>query len=259
MKKQASYGSRLFSLWRGIWGLKVESQELKHAEVVFFNAIREQEKQNTGLRDAVSQLIYQRNRLEQQISQKNADFKLVQRALEKSALDNDDTKALAFIKQNREIENDSRRLKLEFEKLNLQSIKAKSNLLTMEQKVKSLKTEQAQMVARKNVALARKNAKDAVDLATCNRFEAPAFAALDQVRESIERLETLVEQQADFEEATESNTLQQLKNEQDLEDDTVALAQIKLRLKGHLLPMPQQQSSSLETSEPTLGFVEATR
>lgn len=217
--------NRFVSLWRGMFGVRVERAEARNAEAVYFQAITEREKNYEELRSAAARLVYLRHRTEAERTQAMKDGVVVEEALKRAALGNDDGKALALMRKRRELGEAEGRQTHELERLSAQADAAKESLDKLAQALSDLKRERVEMLARKAHAEAQQRAQLAFDAAL--RGGDGASQALEGVREAIARMEVEVglEQRRDGE-----VSMAQLRREAALDGDREALASLKTHL-----------------------------
>lgn len=247
--------SRLLNLWRGIWGAKLSDVEVRNAEAVYHNAIRQRAGQHNRLKDAVGRLVYLRNRLEADIQQRQRDRQMVEQSLAK-LVGEDDDRALALIRKRRAIAVEIERLQGEHERITIQAEAAKQGLREVGDSIRRLKQERTEMLARKANALARIEVADILerstsDLSTTNQ-------ALENVREAITRLEYRAELEVndDFELNGELS-LAELRRSFEDEEDLAELAVLKVRLSqkpAAALPSPRP-SRAVNAESQTVGGV----
>ena len=233
MQKRGFFG-RIADLWRGFWGVKLNVAEAKNAELVYHNAVRTRTHQQEKLHDAVTRLAYLRNKVEVALTQRREDLALVESALTRAAHDDEDLRALALIRKQRTLQAEVERLEMEHGRLGEQTETAKETLADVRKAIGHLKQERDEMLARKQHAMARIQVASVLqeslgDMGTTDQ-------ALENVRESILRMETQAGLDSEPMEANGEVSIATLRREAADESDREALSELKLRLGKHLLP-----------------------
>ncbi len=230
--RNKGFFARLADLWRGFWGVKLENVEVGQAEAVYHRALAERRRHHEELREAASRLVYLRNKTTERLEQGRRDLELVEQALKRAALADEDLKALALIQKRRELAEAIGRAEADLVKLGTQADAAKAGLAKVAQAIEELKAERAQMLARKAHAEAQLRAQQAFESALA--AGAVQDPALENVREAILRLES----DAGLGESAGPGeiSLAELRREAALADDKQALSTLKLELRGRLLP-----------------------
>ncbi len=235
--------ARLADLWRGIWGVKLSDAEARNAEAVYHNAINDHVGHHDRLKEALARLVYLRNRIDAELRERTKDLGLVDGALTRAAQAQDDARALALLRKKRQLEQETERLGQELAGLSRQAEKAKEGLLQLQQAIRRLKEERAEMLARKAHALARRDAQQALQRLNDTSDLLGAVSALDNVRESILRLENEVGIEEETPTLPGEVSLRELRRTAEEEADREALADLKARL-GLIVESPADELNS---------------
>lgn len=244
--KRKGFFARLADLWRGFWGVRLDHAEVHQTEAVYHRAIEERIGHQAKLKDAVSRLVYLRNRTESAIAQKRKDLELTTAALQRAVLADRDQDGVVLLRKQRALETEIERLEGEHARLQTQSETAKQTLAELSAAVTTLKQERAEMLARKAHASARLDAQQV--LASVSGADLThADAALENVREAIFRLEGQAGLHPDVDDGTKrmAELEQQIRDEAD--QDT--LRAMKMKLRGRLLVANTAAPSSLKLEE----------
>ena len=231
MQKKGFF-TRLWNLWRGFWGHTIDGAETRNAELVYHNAIADRQRHYEKLKDAVGRLVYLRNQIEADLLQKRDDLKLVEGALLKAASADDDATALPLVRKQRELHQAIERLSDEHERLRQQSEDSKTSLGELVVAIRKLQQERDEMVARKQHATARLQIASAVQntLQQNSTGAQRIDTALENVRESIVRLETQAGLALEHHRTEDEVSLAELRKQAEEDADKEALTAIKRRL-----------------------------
>lgn len=236
--RRRGFLARWISLWHGFWGLRLRNAEAGQAEAVYHQAIERRAAQHRNLKDAVSRLVYLRNRLDSDLRQRQDDLQVVTAALMKAAREDNDARALGLIRKKRTLEAEVTRLESEYERLHQQAQQAKESLGEVSQAVQKLKAERDEMLARKQHALSQLEIKSALE--STSAAPGSADAALESVREAITRLEVEADLDPETLAPEAEVSLQDLRLEAESDADRATLAQLKVKLGQRGLPAHAQ-------------------
>lgn len=229
--------ARLADLFRGMFGVKLKNAEARNAEAVYHNAVGEHVRHHDRLKDAITRMVYLRNKVEADLKDKQNDLRLVVKALNKAVRDSDDDRAMALIRTRNKLTAEVERLQSELQRLAVQSEKAKEGLVEVKNAIGRLKVEREEMLARKAHALARRDAQNALNRLTDVGHLDGALSALDSVRESILQLEQSVEIDDEAEvEARGEISIAALRREAVEDAERDELARLKTEAGRNLLP-----------------------
>jgi len=222
--------SRMADLWRGIWGSKLERAETANTGAVYHSAITRLQNKQTQLKEAVGRLIYLRNRVDSQLQRKSSDLSIVAEALRDSTAGNDDTRSLSLVRKRRVLGEEVERLHNEHQRLQAQADTAKQGLTKVAQSIGKLKQEKSEMLARKVHAEARLEVAHAMRESNVDLGQ--TFSALENVRESIERLEQAADLDGEMGTGDETElSLGQLRKLAQEREDREELERLKQRNK----------------------------
>jgi phage shock protein A len=224
--------TRFISLVRGSLGTSLRHAEAHNPEAVYDDAVLQRTQHYTHLREAVARLTYLRTRLESELQQQRTDLHLVERALEKSVLANDDTRALGLIRKKRVRSEDITRGEEQLRKLTEQTAQAKRALQELAGSIQQLKGERSEMLARKVHAAARLQLSDVLHQSVGTSLD--SNVALENVREAILQLEheAAVETILDHP-STEDLSFSTLRREGQAAEDAQTLAALKREIGVH--------------------------
>jgi len=223
---QYSLLTRFVSLVCGSLGTSLRHAEAHNPEAVYDDAILQRKQHYNHLREAVARFTYLRTRLESELQQQRTDLHLVDQALEKAVLANDDPRALVLICKKRTVSADIAQGEEKLQKLTDQADHAKAGLQEIADNVQQLKSERSEMLARKVHAEARLQVSEV--LRQSGRTLPDVDIALEHAREAIlqREHEAAVETTLDHA-STEALSFSTLRREGQTAEDIQTLAALK--------------------------------
>lgn len=224
--------TRFVSLIRGSLGTSLRHAEAHHPEAVYDDALLQRTQHYTHLREAVARLTYLRARLESELRHQQTDLHLIEQALEKAVLANEDTRALGLIHKKRTVSEDISRGEEKLQKLTEQTAQAKGALQELADSIQQLKSERSEMLARKAHAEVRLQLSDVLRQSVGGSPDADI--ALEHAREAILQLEHEAAVETTLDHAsTEDLPLSTLRREGQAAEDTQMLAALKREIGVH--------------------------
>jgi len=178
-----SFFDRLANLWKGFLSLWISDYESKNPEAVYESAIEQRKIKYMELRKAVSGIVYLRNKLQNELQQKEAELVDVNAQIPVAVQEGEDEAALVLLQKKNELESAVTGLKAELEKVSQQAEDAKSGLITFQGEIEKLKREKQEMLAKKATADARIQINETLEGLSTDAD----IKALDGVRESIHK------------------------------------------------------------------------
>jgi phage shock protein A len=176
---------RLANVWRGFLSLWVSDIENRNPEAVYEAAIDERVRSHRELKKAVSGIMYLRNKLSNELEEKERQLREVLNQLPVAVEDGEDEVALVLIQKKDELTTSIEALSAELQKVSQQAEEAKRGLLAFQAEIDKLKREKEQMLAKKANAEARIRIQETLDGLSTDAD----VKALDNVREHISKLQ----------------------------------------------------------------------
>jgi phage shock protein A len=174
---------RLKSLFRGFFGSWVRDREQQAPEVVYEQAIAERVRQYRELKDAVAGILYMRNKLESEISERRAEIARLHDDVRRSVRRGEDETSLTLIAHKQALFEELERAEQELEEVRIQAEEAKTNLIRFREEIRSLVREKGRMLATLANARARRRLQAAIEGLSVDA----EMDALENVREHISR------------------------------------------------------------------------
>jgi phage shock protein A len=177
---------RLGNIWKGFLSLWISDIETRNPEAVYEAAIDERVRKHKELKKAVSGIVYLRNKLSNELEEKERELREVMQQIPVAVQEGEDEVALVLIQKKDELTSQIEGLSVELEKVKGQAEESKSALIQFQAEIERLKREKDEMLARKANAEARIKITETLDgLST----EAD-IKALDNVRTHIGKLQS---------------------------------------------------------------------
>lgn len=190
---------RMANLWNGFWSLWISNKEKSNPEAVYEAALDERIRKHGDLKKAVSGIVYLRNKVSNELEQKEKELKEVNAQLPVALEQGDDEVALLLLQRKNELEKAVEGLRIELDKVNKQAEEAKSALVQFQAEIGKLKRERDEMIAKKATAEARIKIQESLDGLSTDAD----IKALEGVREHIHQLQA----QADVGSEIKNNSL----------------------------------------------------
>jgi phage shock protein A len=181
--------TRLANLWNGFLSLFIEGIEAANPEIVYESAINARVAQYQKLMKAVSGIVYLRNKLQKDLETKTKELKEIQKQIPVAVQQGEEEAALVLIERKNALTAEIEQLDIDLKKTSRDAEEAKSNLVSFEGEIKKLKSEKETMIARRENASAKRKIQDALSGLSVDAD----IKALDNVRESIHKLEAEVD------------------------------------------------------------------
>ena len=190
---------RMANLWNGFWSLWISNKEKSNPEAVYEAALDERIRKHGDLKKAVSGIVYLRNKVSNELEQKEKELKEVNAQLPVALEQGDDEVALLLLQRKNELEKSVEALRGELDKVNKQAEEAKGALVQFQGEIGKLKRERDEMLAKKATAEARIKIQESLDGLSTDAD----IKALEGVREHIHQLQA----QADVGSEIKNNSL----------------------------------------------------
>jgi len=175
---------RLRSLFRGVFGSWVRDREQQSPEVVYEQAIAERVRQYRELKDAVAGILYMRNKIESEISERRAEIARLHDDVRRSVRRGEEETSLSLIAHKQALFEELERAEQELEHVRAQAEEAKTNLVRFREEIRSLVREKGRMLATLANARARRRLQAAIEGLSVDA----EMDALENVREHISRV-----------------------------------------------------------------------
>jgi phage shock protein A len=227
--------ARLRSLIGGIFRGWVRDRESDSPEVVYEQAIGERVRQYRELKSAVAGILYMRNKLESEITERRAEIARLHDDVRRAVRSSRDEISLSLISQKQALFEDLERAEAELSEVKTQAEEAKGNLMRFREEIRGLVREKGRMLATLANAKARRRLQVAIEGLSVDA----EMDALENVREHISRVAMegqLTQEIGDVGGDGLRSQLREFRDEGRRESARTELEQLKRELSAHTLP-----------------------
>ncbi len=186
--RQESRGllGRLFNLIRGVFAVWIRDGEEQNPRAVYESAINERTRQYHELKQAIAGILYMRNKLEAEISERRAEIARMHDDVKRAVRRGQDEIAVTLIAQKQTLLDELERSERELEGVRAEAEDAKNNLVRFREEIRALVREKGRMLATLANAQARRRIQQALEGLSVDA----EMRALEGVREHIGKLAT---------------------------------------------------------------------
>ena len=178
--------ARLRNLLRGMFAIWIRDSETQNPRAVYEQAIDERTRQYRQLKEAVAGILYMRNKLEAEITERRADIARTHDDIRRAVRRGHDDISLTLIAQKQSLMGELERAERELESVRSEAEEAKVNLVRFREEIRGLVREKSRMLATLANAQARRRIQEALDGLSVDAD----MRALESVREHVARLST---------------------------------------------------------------------
>lgn len=178
--------SRMRNLLRGMFAIWIRDSETQNPRAVYEQAIDERTRQYRQLKEAVAGILYMRNKLEAEITERRADIARTHDDIRRAVRRGQDDISLTLIAQKQSLMEELERAERELEGVRSEAEEAKVNLVRFREEIRGLVREKSRMLATLANAQARRRIQEALDGLSVDAD----MQALESVREHVARLST---------------------------------------------------------------------
>jgi len=174
------------NLLRGMFAIWIRDSETQNPRAVYEQAIDERTRQYRQLKEAVAGILYMRNKLEAEITERRADIARTHDDIRRAVRRGQDDISLTLIAQKQSLMEELERAERELEGVRSEAEEAKVNLVRFREEIRGLVREKSRMLATLANAQARRRIQEALDGLSVDAD----MRALESVREHVARLST---------------------------------------------------------------------
>ncbi len=223
--------ARFRSLLRGIFGQWVRDREEDNPEAVYEQAIVERTRQYRELKDAVAGILYMRNKLEAEITERRAEIARLHDDIRRTVRRGQDESSLTLIAHKQALFEDLERAEHELQGVRHEADEAKDNLVRFREEIRQLVREKGRVLATMANAKARRRLHDALSGLSVDA----EMSALESVRERIARMATEGELDREIGEGGARDRLRALRDEARHDAARHELEDLKRELVGNAI------------------------
>jgi phage shock protein A len=154
---------RLFSLIRGVFAVWIRDGEEQNPRAVYESAISEKTQQYHELKAAVAGILYMRNKLEAEISERRAEIARLHDDVRRAGRRGQDEIAVALIARKQVLREELERSERELASVRAEGEDAKHNLVRFREEIRGLVREKGRMLATLASAQARRRIQQALE------------------------------------------------------------------------------------------------
>lgn len=185
-ERPRSLVGRLRNLIHGIVSVWVRDGERNNPRAVYEQAIGERTKQYRDLKEAVAGILYMRNKLQAEITERRAEIARLHDDIRRSVRRGDDEASVSLIAHKQALMDELERAEQELAGVRSEAEESKANLIRFREEIRSLVREKGHMLATLANARARRRLQEAVEGLSVDA----EMKALEGVREHIARIST---------------------------------------------------------------------
>lgn len=185
-ERPRSLFGRLRNLMRAIFAGWIRGGEIQNPRAVYEQAIHERTVQYRQLKEAVAGILYMRNKLEAEITERRAEIARLHDDVRRAVRRGHDDLSVRLIAQKQALLDDLERAERELEAVRSEAEEAKANLVRFRGEIRSLVREKSRMLATLANAQARRRIHEALEGLSVDA----EMKALETVREHIARIST---------------------------------------------------------------------
>jgi len=241
-RPQSLFG-RFRSLLSGMFSTWLQDSENENPRAVYEQAINERTKQYRQLKEAVAGILYMRNKLEAEITERRAEIARVHDDIRRAVRRGSDELSLTLIARKQSLMDELERSERELEAVRSEADEAKHNLVRFRDEIRSLMREKNRMLATLANAQARRRIQEALEGLSVDA----EMKALESVREHIARISTEGALDREIGDAGLRVRLRAIRDEARDEAARKELAEMKQQLLPDRAPTPPPVPDEEET------------
>jgi len=236
---------RLRNLLRGMMSVWLRDTERDNPRAVYEQAINERTRQYRELKEAVAGILYMRNKLEAEITERRAEIARLFDDIRRAIRAGNDEASIHLIAQKQLLMEDLERAECELEGVRAEAEEAKTNLVRFREEIRDLVNEKSRMLATLASAQARRRISEAIDGLSVDAD----MRALDSVRDHIARIATETSLDREIGADQVRTRIRSIRDEVRSESARRELAELKHQLESGPIAKPQVDAGSLSGSE----------
>jgi phage shock protein A len=240
-----NFFSRIRILWIGFWSSLLGNTEQNHQHLVNEGILKEQRAQLEKLRQAITQLIFQKKQIRHRTDEISEQLAQLKADLEQAALAGKDELAVHLIEKSEALEEENTFLMNHYAKLKEDLFAARETEKTVLENLEKMRYQLNALASRSQALKMRKKLKS--QLQGTGSVLAQTRTSMDAVHEQIHKLEAENEALSSHEEAWEKE-LKQFRKERKKTTYDQKLSALKAKLNQRLLPQQAAIISPLKTT-----------
>lgn len=178
--------ARFRRLIHGVFATWIGDGERQNPRAVYEQAINDRTKQYRELKEAVAGILYMRNKLEAEISERRAEIARVHDDIRRSVRSSRDDASVALIEHKHTLVDELAHAERELEGIRAEAEDAKANLMRFREEIRGLVREKGRVLATLANANARRRMQEAIEGLSVDA----EMKAIEGVREHVARIST---------------------------------------------------------------------
>jgi phage shock protein A len=204
---EGGFFSRIGNLWKGFLSLFVGNLEKNNPEAVYEAAINARKEQYKDLKKAVSGIIVLRNKLSNELEEKNREVGQLDGQIQAAVETDEDDVALILLQRKEELTQRIGAIEAELGRAKEEAEAAKASIVTFQAEIEKLEREKDSMLAKKENAEARIQIQDSLSGMSMQAD----IKALDNVRDHIDKLQAEADVSTEIGDAEIGRKLEKIK------------------------------------------------
>jgi len=233
--------ARFRSLLRGVFGQWVRDREEDNPEVVYEQAIIERTRQYRELKDAVAGILYMRNKLDAEITERRAEIARLHDDIRRAVRRGEDETSITLIAHKQALFDDLERAEQELQGVRSEAEESKQNLVRFREEIRQLVREKGRMLATLANARARRRLRAAVEGLAVEA----EMSALEGVRERIARMTTEGELDRELGDGVVRGRLRALRDEARHEAARIELEHLKREMDPGVIDVAARRPGAM--------------
>lgn len=185
-ERPRSLFARFRNLLNGMFSLWIRESEVQNPRAVYEQAIHEKTKQYHQLKEAVAGILYMRNKLQAEITERRAEIARLHDDVRQAVRRGQDELSVTLIAQKQNLMEGLERAERELESVKDEAEEAKGNLVRFREEIRGLVREKSRILATLANAQARRRITQALEGLSVDA----EMKALESVREYVARIAT---------------------------------------------------------------------
>jgi phage shock protein A len=233
------------NLLKGMFSIWLRDTERQNPRAVYEQAINERVKQYRELKEAVAGILYMRNKLEAEITERRVEVARLHDETRRAVRRGEDDISLTLIAHKQSLMEDLDRAERELESVKSEAEDAKANLVRFREEIRALTQEKGRMLATLANAQARRRIQEALEGLSVDAD----MKALEGVRDHIARISTEGKLDRELGDDGMRTRLRAIRDEVRSEGARRELAALKSQLRPQALP-PAEKAEPAEAAQP---------
>ena len=236
---------RLRNLVNGMFATWLRDSERQNPRAVYEQAITERTRQYRELKEAVAGILYMRNKLEAEITERRAEIARLHDDVRRAVRRGQDDVSITLIAHKQVLMDDLERADRELEGVRSEAEEAKSNLIRFREEIRSLVNEKGRIMATLANAQARRRMQEAIEGLSVDA----EMRAIEGVREYVAKITTEGSLDRELGDANMRTRVRAIRDEARAEAARRELVELKQQLHPELVEKTAEVAPSTPEAE----------